>query len=165
MNLTRNKYFQFGRVENPDERFIRYTMPEPNTGCWLWCGSLTGAFNYGVFYSQKKGRMLAHRYSYELHKGSIPDGLCIMHMCDNPICVNPDHLKPGTRSENSIDKVNKNRQAKGEMYRNAKISDEDAYDIKRLYLAGMHRDYISKLYCIKSEKITKILGGKTFKHV
>jgi hypothetical protein len=97
------------------ERFDDYYMPEPNTGCWLWLGSLLGnhrkVYNYGVF---RAGRhhVFAHRLSYEKHIGTIPTGLYVLHKCDVPSCVNPDHLFLGTHQDNMADATKKGRRAK-----------------------------------------------------
>lgn len=80
-------------------RFQRLYVPEPNTGCWLWTGALDtggyGRFNIG-------GEVLdcAHRVSFKLFKGKIPDGYDIDHLCRVRCCVNPDHLEAVTRREN-----------------------------------------------------------------
>lgn len=76
--------------------------------CWLWKGFPTGANKYGDF--QVDGvRYRAHRYSYEMAKGPIPDGMKVLHRCDNPICVNPDHLFLGTQGDNMRDMTRKGR--------------------------------------------------------
>jgi hypothetical protein len=80
------------------ERFIKKVEIAPN-GCWNWTGSLIRG--YGNFNTSSKGKY-AHRFSYEVHKGrSISEGLDIDHLCLNPKCVNPDHLEPVTRAENT----------------------------------------------------------------
>lgn len=77
-------------------------------GHWLWNGSKNRAGGYGFFsWNGKQG--YAHRFSYELHKGPIPDGLEIMHSCDIPECVYPEHLFTATHSENMQDMVHKQR--------------------------------------------------------
>ena len=92
-------------------RFNAKWTPDPGTGCWLWTASLTGP-GYGQF--GVKGRVeLAHRVSYELHVGAIPDGLCVLHRCDVRHCVNPNHLFLGTHSDNSRDCVSKGRHGNG----------------------------------------------------
>jgi hypothetical protein len=80
----------------------RLSIPEPNSGCWLWLGNIGGIprYPYGVFYCRGTKTVYAHRLSYELHKGPIPEGLEIDHLCRNPLCVNPDHLEAVTHAEN-----------------------------------------------------------------
>ena len=80
------------------ERFNAKVQPEPNTGCWLWVGSCSDQ-GYGLFWFDGKVRK-AHRVSYEMHRGPIPDGLTIDHLCRVRSCVNPDHLEAVTLAEN-----------------------------------------------------------------
>ena len=80
------------------ERFEEKFIPEPNSGCWLWLADVNHK-GYGRFRVGKK-KPHAHRVSYELYKGSIPDGFDIDHLCRNHQCVNPDHLEAVTRGEN-----------------------------------------------------------------
>lgn len=81
------------------ERLAFYTHPEPNTGCWIWIAN-SNKGGYGLV-SYKGNIRLAHRVSYELHKGPIPEGLVIDHLCRNPFCINPDHLEPVTSKVNN----------------------------------------------------------------
>lgn len=75
--------------------------------CWHFCGS-RNQFGYGRL--TVGGRMqVVHRLSYELFKGPIPDGLFVLHSCDNPSCINPDHLRVGTKRENSLECFRKGR--------------------------------------------------------
>jgi hypothetical protein len=78
------------------------------SGCWLWTGP-PDAFGYGKI-SIRHRMLLAHRVQYEIRVGPIPAGLCILHHCDVPACVNPAHLFLGTRVDNIADMVSKNRQ-------------------------------------------------------
>lgn len=80
--------------------------------CWLWEGAV---FNTGYGKIRRENKIkLAHRISWELHFGHIPEGMCVCHKCDVPLCVNPGHLFLGTQKDNIQDKVNKGRQAKGD---------------------------------------------------
>lgn len=80
------------------ERFGDLISPEPNTGCWLWLGSLT-CYGYGRLYEKGKTKF-AHRMSYEQFRGSIPPNLHIDHLCRVRCCVNPYHLEPVSLAEN-----------------------------------------------------------------
>lgn len=86
----------------------------PDTGCWLWNAG-KARHGYGAFWTSRKDAYVgrkwyrAHRFSYEMHKGHIPDGLVVMHKCDNPACVNPDHLTIGTQKDNMTDRDLKKR--------------------------------------------------------
>lgn len=75
--------------------------------CWEWKASQY-KFGYGAFYNGKKVTH-AHIFSYEIHFGEIPKGLFILHSCDNPKCVNPDHLRAGTQKENVKDMIDRKR--------------------------------------------------------
>lgn len=95
------------------ERIARLSIPEPNSGCWLWTG-VTGNSGYGhigVGSMRDGSRTMqsAHRASYEAHKGKIPPGLLVRHQCDNKLCVNPGHLILGTQTENILDSVRRGR--------------------------------------------------------
>ena len=94
------------------ERFADKVLPEPNSGCWLWFGSV-GSHGYGQLSIPGKALETAHRVSYRLHKGEIPAGILVCHKCDNPVCVNPDHLFLGAPSVNALDCKQKGRNTKG----------------------------------------------------
>jgi hypothetical protein len=98
--------------ERPEDRF--WSKVERSQGCWLWTGG-ANEHGYGRFQigrSRDEASVeLAHRYSWRLATAlDIPPGLCVLHLCDNPPCVNPDHLVLGTQAANVFDMVQKNRQ-------------------------------------------------------
>lgn len=93
-------------------RTIQYLMyriiKNPINGCWEWTGK---PMNKGYCYTSLNGeKILAHRLFYRELVGPIPEGLDILHKCDNRICCNPDHLFPGTDKDNSDDKIRKGRE-------------------------------------------------------
>lgn len=94
------------RSASLSDRFFYVGFEIEPDGCWRWLGSRhTG---YGKLKVRGR-RYFAHRLSYELHYGAIPDGMLIRHTCDNPICVNPDHLVPGSNLDNARDKRDRRR--------------------------------------------------------
>lgn len=118
-------------------KFLRFVkIPENPNDCWVWVGGKDSS-GYGSI--RWKGKILSsHRLSYEIHIGEIPERLCVCHICDNPICVNPKHLKLGTQYDNYQDMVNKNRGyiAPGEANGKSKITKSQAMEIIRLYKTG-----------------------------
>lgn len=87
-------------ITDPVPRFWAKVMPEPNSGCWLWLGSISGE-GYGSL-AVNAGQKQAHRWSYEHFVGPIPDGLQIDHLCRVRCCVNPSHLEAVTQRENGL---------------------------------------------------------------
>ena len=96
--------------ESIEYRLKKYSVPEPNTGCWLWNGSNRGPKNhkYGTLFINKKA-ISVHRLSYENFIGPIPEGKDILHKCDTSLCINPNHLWAGTHQENMKDMSKKGR--------------------------------------------------------
>lgn len=100
----------------------------PESGCWIWMSTMHPG-GYGRVCSGKKP-FFAHRVSYELKHGEIPKGMMALHHCDVRCCVNPDHIFVGTQQDNMTDKVRKNRQARGSNHGNAKLTEDQAREIK-----------------------------------
>lgn len=102
------------------ERLMSKVRKRPGKGCWIWTGA-TSSNKYGHICRYGRHSMTtAHRLSWELHRGSVPKGLHVLHRCDNPPCVNPKHLFLGTHKDNMRDMIAKGRarfQTKPESYR------------------------------------------------
>ncbi|MGB3205459.1 MAG: HNH endonuclease [Crinalium sp.] len=128
-----------------------------------------GKGKYGRFQlSKTKTAYLAHRISYEFFNGRIPNGLIVMHSCDNPKCINPDHLSIGTISDNNQDKTRKGRNnvPKGCKHPNAKLSESQVREIKALLKEKMiSYGEIGKMYKVAKGTIQKIAEGRTWSHV
>lgn len=94
-------------------KLMRRVEFDPNGGCWLWTGAMQRGYGTMCLVKRFFG---AHRVSYELHKGPVPQGLHVLHKCDVRACVNPDHLFVGSRSDNMQDMMAKGRQRTGRGY-------------------------------------------------
>lgn len=130
-------------------------------GCWLWKAGKR-VKGYGSIREQRGRYLLAHRYSYELHNGPIPVGMCVCHACDNPSCVNPDHLWLGTNNQNVRDSVLKHRRANmaGERNPRCKISPEKAKQIRKLYASKRAKGpEISQMFNLALSQVYRIIKG------
>jgi hypothetical protein len=145
------------------QRFAKYV--DDSGECWLWIGSkIKSKWAYGQLKVNGKNQS-AHRVSYQLYKGQIPEGLVVRHTCNNPCCVNPEHLELGTQQENMDDMVNANRQALGSRNGRSKIKEEDVPDIRRRLALGETYYSIGKLYGVTHTPIKQIKEGKSFSYV
>lgn len=122
---------QSGISPTPEQRF--WAKVDKSSECWVWTAGRQH-FGHGKFRPNGSApHVLAHRFSYELAYGPIPDGLFVLHKCDNPPCVRPDHLFLGTQDDNMKDKVRKGRQAKGPENGRSKLTWEQAAEIRRRF--------------------------------
>ncbi|NQW92538.1 MAG: HNH endonuclease [Polaromonas sp.] len=156
------------RSEAPlDERFFRQI--EKTETCWLWLGRLVGK-GYGMIGLGGAGakQVLSHRLSYQLHKGPIPDGMVIMHKCDNPRCVNPDHLEAGTQSQNIKDAIARGRKTlpvkkvRGEECGASKLNNGIVLSIRESTLS---LKALSILHNVSKSAIERIRYRKTWRHI
>lgn len=132
--------------------------------CWEWTGS-HDKDGYGQF-SYTTGKQRATRIMWVFIYGEIPDGLFVLHKCDNPKCVRPDHLWLGTNIDNMRDRSQKGRQCRGEKQRNAKLTETQIIDIRRRYAVGnVSYNVLSAEYHINKTTISQIILRKTWKHL
>lgn len=125
------------------ERAIDKLEPVPMTGCWLWPGA-TNDDGYAVLYFAGK-KVGLHRLMYQYQRGPIPEGMSVLHRCDVPACVNPDHLWLGSQLENIADRHRKCRSSRamglrGETNPNARITEEEAGIIRHFATAKQAMD-------------------------
>lgn len=164
-------------------RFNSYRGIKENS-CWEWTGPRLEQ-GYGVLFlnqNRENGRRMvtsAHRYAYASEVGVIPDGMCVMHTCDNPPCTNPAHLRLGTRGENNTDRSKKARSGsrnytpeerenyskrfRGEGNHSAKLTEEQARFIK--YERTMPIKDIVKKFGISKTTVGHIRMGLAWKHI
>ena len=131
--------------------------------CWLWTAGLRH-FGHGTFWIDGKN-VRAHRWLYEQVKGKIPNGMDLRHTCDEPSCVNPNHLLIGTHADNMRDKVERNRQAKGETNGSAKLTEDNVREIRILKGFGFTGVELAKMYRVSSSNIYSILSSNTWNHI
>ena len=122
--------------------------------CWIWTAGKSAA-GYGMLVINYK-RTYAHRYAFELFRGPIPDGAVLMHSCDNPACVNPWHLTPGSQLENMKDAVSKRRVRHGEGHHAAKLTTEQ---VEAIRVDTRPQRVIAAEYGVQQQCISKIKLG------
>jgi hypothetical protein len=173
-NHTRNGYvkgqpmrFVTGHNSRPkatlEEAFMKHFVRGEAGQCWEWQGSIAKT-GYGRI-SVNAGRMLAHRASYLIHYGILPDELEVCHRCDNRPCVNPEHLFLGTHQDNMTDASKKGRTHPGEQTYGAKLNDEAIRLIREAYRNGELQRVLAERYGVASSAISMIVNRNTWKHV
>jgi hypothetical protein len=138
-------------------------------GCWEWIGCThkgygrfeSSGISMSALKSKKRG---AHQVSYEAYKGKIPSGLVVRHTCDNPLCINPDHLILGTQAQNVADREARGRRKdiNGEKIGTSKLTAEQVYEIRASELSYAH---LAEIYNVDKSNIAAIKTGKSWKHL
>ncbi len=142
-----------------------WAKTQPQGDCLVWIGARSRG--YGHISVQTKMR-LVHRVAYELAYGGIPDGLDVLHTCDNPSCVNPDHLRVGTHTDNMRDMQNKgrNRQPSGEQSAQSKLTAAQVRAIRERYAAGgVSLREVARDYGVHLSLISLIVRREIWRHV
>jgi len=134
-----------------------------NGGCLVWTGKRR-SFGYGIL--NANGRSLrAHRVSWELAHGAIPSGMVVCHRCDNPPCVNPDHLFLGTQADNMRDCFRKNRifrfaGFKASNHSCTKLSLNETDELRRLYATGWFRQMdLAEIFHVDQSSVSRVVRG------
>lgn len=140
------------------------------TGCWHWRGCITSR-GYGRIGTGKRGAgiLQAHRASYLLFNGDIPEGMVVCHSCDNPACVNPLHLFLGTQADNLADMRGKGRQGtriypRGAEHPQAKLSESQVHEIRQRLAAGETGVALATEYGVCNSTISMIHKERTWIH-
>jgi len=151
------------------------SVPDPNTGCWLW----TGGLNKGYGMTNWKRKLIkAHRLSYIAFKGEIKNKLWVLHKCDTPACVNPEHLFLGTGKDNTQDAFKKGRTnyqknnhlyvKKGTEHKDAKLDMEKVKYIRNNYRPYDRRfsfEALAKTFNVSPPACRNAFTGKTWSHI
>jgi len=164
------------KLEISDEMKRRFWAKVNKTDtCWLWTAAKIGG-GYGYFAVLPKNETrgwnsgsickAAHRVSWIMHNSNIPEGLLVLHKCDNPSCVNPAHLFLGTFRDNSTDMVRKGRQAKGEDNGGGvKLTNKSVKEIRILNKMDFSHATVAKLYGVSRTLVKRIIKRQLWKHI
>lgn len=144
-------------------RFLSYTNLSQPLGCWPWLGAVN-ASGYGKFWMAGK-TIPAHRASYILHHGLIPEDGLVIHSCTDRTCVNPAHLQTGTHRENMKDMVARGRSLRGEKNAGARLSEKQVQDIIINLHKGMAHRTLAKSYGVSRTTIRGIATRRIWVHV
>lgn len=146
------------------KRFWSKVCKEDTNECWMWIGCVNGS-GYGSFKTSYKSNM-AHRFSWELVNGKIPNGLEILHKCDNRLCVNPNHMDIGTSKDNMRDMINKGRSGVGDKNSMSKYTELDVLRIKKAYKKGISTyESVGKLFGISWGHVRQLVLCTRWKHI
>lgn len=136
--------------------------------CWIWTASVDRK-NYGRI-GKCDGTtkwIAAHRLSYIIHHGPILDGLCVLHKCDNPPCVNPDHLFLGTIKDNSLDMYQKGREnvLRGESQPRSKLNNVKVVEIRALHARGITYAELGRRFSMSAGAMWSVCSRRVWRHV
>jgi len=151
------------------QRFWGYVAKRDDESCWEWQSGRSPR-GYGNFHVERgKASVRAHRFSWELCNGKIPDGLCVLHRCDNPPCVNPGHLFLGTRDDNVKDMMSKGRHVPtslhGEACSWAKLTAESVRQVRREAAAGVPYAALAQRYGVTPTAVINAVARRSWRHV
>jgi hypothetical protein len=160
--MNTNSLSYLSNLDQFRDRVLKLSIPEPNSGCWLWLGRCNPK-GYGMMWHKRKS-FLAHRVSYRVFVGAIPPAdtvwgwAHILHKCDNPTCINPDHLFAGDAQDNTDDMYHKGRDhhANGLDHGMVKLTDAIAREI---HLSSEPPSVLAARYGVHESHARKIRAG------
>lgn len=154
------------QVVSEADRLLTFVRKDPS-GCWIWTGHINER-GYGAFGFRGKS-WLAHRAAWTIFCGAIPRGACVLHRCDNPPCVNPEHLETGDYAKNMRDMAQRGRHSvgnrKGERHPRAKLTDTDAIEMHMMKRRGEALGTIAQRFAVTKSTACGILRGRRWQHV
>jgi DNA-binding CsgD family transcriptional regulator len=137
-----------------------------DSGCWEWTASLAGVGYGQLKLPLTRKQIYAHRLSYLMHLGEIPEGQYVLHRCDNPKCVNPEHLWLGTQKDNLQDMKRKDRHLRGERNSSAVLTPSEVRSIRLLCSAGdLSQQRIAKMFGIQQMQVSRIHRRERWAHI
>ena len=131
--------------------------------CFEWQGG-TNAKGYGRYWIGERGYSV-HRLVWEVINGPIPEGMCVLHHCDHPGCVNPRHLWLGTAGENNTNRAAKNRGLNGGKNHRARLTEDEVRSLRRDHAAGATGGELSRKYGVHRAHALRIGRGLEWRHV
>lgn len=153
---------RYEHIRSVEQRFWSRVWKPTKDGCWIWKGTIMG-LGYGSLHINRgdahRIEMRAHRLSWKIHYGEVPDDLLVLHKCDVRNCVNPRHLFLGTYQDNQSDMVEKGRSAHGEGHSNVKLTEDEVLEIR--YLAKTDQctqKMLAKMFNIGQRMISHIIN-------
>lgn len=149
------------------ERFDEKWMAEPMSGCWLWTAQVDRD-GYGRVRIHDSRRWLAarsHRAAWLIYRGPISAGKFVLHACDNPSCVNPDHLTLGTHRDNMSEMRSRNRQAVGDRVAISRLTSRQVREIRRRLATLERHATIAQDFGVTHRTISDIHLGRTWRHL
>lgn len=144
-----------------ESKFNRSFRVTPS--CWIWLGNIDSKGYARILLNGAQYR--ASRFSYNLYIGTVPSRLLVRHRCDNPKCVNPEHLLLGTPQDNSNDMVSRDRQSRGDSHPKSKVNEKDVLEIRQLPKYGLPLRTIANMYGITISTAGRIINKKTWAHI
>jgi hypothetical protein len=148
-----------------EARFLAKTKLNEETGCLEWTGAID---RYGVFQLERQRRReYAHRYAWIQQRGDIPPGLQVLHSCDNPKCVNINHLSLGTHKENmrQMAERNRTRPQQGTLNFSAKLTEDNVIEIRTLRPFGFTYYELAYRFGVSYQLIEQVVNRKIWTHI